>query len=137
MNQKEIEQFAERIIKETAVVVKNSTETSNSTLLAGVQANHKELADGISGVHTRLDKLNGSVAKHADKLASQDVLNAQMTITQQQIVVDLATLKKREEETNAFRLKSEGSINTFKWLFGFVGLGTLVTFLKVMGIIGQ
>ena len=46
-------------------------------------------------------------------------------------------MKDREEDTNTFRLKSEGSINTFKWLFGFVGIGTLITLLKVLGVIGR
>lgn len=38
------------------------------------------------GINKRLDVLNGSVAKHEARFGSQDVLNAQMTITQQQIV---------------------------------------------------
>ncbi len=94
-----------------------------------------EIKSSIDGTNKRLDNLNGSVSKHEQRLGMQDVLNAQTTITQQQMVVDLALLKKREEETNAFRLKSEGSINTFKWLFGFVGIGTLITLLKVLGAI--
>ncbi len=87
------------------------------------------------GIQKRLDTLNGSVAKHEQRLGTQDVLNAQITLTQAQIIADLKIVKDKEDATNIFRLKSEGSINTFKWLFGFIGIGTLITLLKVLGAI--
>lgn len=31
-----------------------------------------------------------------------------------------------------FRIKTEASINTFKWLFGFLGIGNIIIFLKVV-----
>lgn len=38
-------------------------------------------------------------------------------------------------ENTAWRQKTTGSIQTFKWLFGFLGIGNLVMFLKsVLGL---
>ncbi len=94
-----------------------------------------ELKHAAEGTNKRLDTLNGSVAKHADKLNAQDVFNAQVTLTQAQIVSDQKTMKDSEKINTDFILKTQGSINTFKWLFGFVGIGTLITLLKVLGFI--
>ncbi len=96
-----------------------------------------ELKHVGEGINRRLDTLNGSVAKHADKLANQDVLNAQVTLTQTQIVTDMKDMKSGDKLMNDFILRTQGSISTFKWLFGFLGIGTLVTLLKVLGIIGS
>jgi len=131
MTPDQLQHFDELILK---AVQSGKKETSG--LVSDIKDHHREIKEGIAGITKRLDTLNGSVAKHADKLAMNDILNTQVTMTQTQIVTDLATLKKKEEETSAFRLKSEGSINTFKWLFGFVGFGSLLTLLKVWGIIG-
>lgn len=56
----------------------------------------------VEGINKRLDTLNGSVAKHADKFNAQDLMNVQTTITQQQIVKDLNHLQgvnKEEDNT--------------------------------------
>lgn len=57
---------------------------------------------GIDGTNRRLDNLNSSVAKHEMRLASQDILNAQMTITQSEIVKEIASLKdiNKDKQTN-------------------------------------
>ena len=95
---------------------------------------HEEVIHTIEkvgeGINKRLDVLNGSVAKHEARFGSQDVLNAQMTMSQTQIVSDLSVLKKSEKETTDFRLKTIGSIDTFKWLIGFIGVGTLLSVYK-------
>ena len=44
------------------------------------------------GINKHLDTLNGSVAKHEQRLSAQDVLNAQMTITQAQLVEELKSI---------------------------------------------
>ncbi len=131
----EDKQFIEQAIKEAHLIGLQAGKKESSDLVADVKITHKELKTGIDGINNRLDKLNGSVAKHADKFSGQDILNAQVTITQQQFVNDLIELKKSDKEVTNFMLKSKGSIDTFKWLFAFVGFGTLLTFLKVFGII--
>lgn len=85
-----------------------------------------ELKNTVEGTNKRLDTLNGSVAKHELRLATQDVLNAQITMTQSQVVNDQREMKAQDKVNNDFILRTQGSIQTFKWLFGFVGLGTLV-----------
>lgn len=85
-----------------------------------------ELKHAVEGTNKRLDTLNGSVAKHELRLATQDVLNAQITMTQAQTVADQRDMKTQDKVNNEFILRTQGSIQTFKWLFGFVGLGTLV-----------
>ena len=104
-----------------------SIESHNAILLA-----LGEIKQSVEGVKARMDIANGNTAKHADKLASQDILNAQVTISQQQLLKDIKGLQDLEKANNEFRLTSKGSINTFKWLFGFVGIGTLITLLKVL-----
>lgn len=95
---------------------------------------HEEVIQTIEkvgeGINKRLDVLNGSVAKHEARFGSQDVLNAQMTMSQSQIVSDLSILKNSEKETTDFRLKTIGSIDTFKWLIGLIGIGTLLSVIK-------
>lgn len=89
-----------------------------------------EILKVTEGINARLDKLNGSVAKHADKFATQEVMNAQTTMSQQQIVSDLAIIKDKEEKASIFMYEARGSIGTFKWLIGLIGMGTLLTILK-------
>lgn len=95
-----------------------------------------ELKHTVQGTNTRLDTLNHSTAKHEQRLNSQDVLNSQITITQGQIVSDMKEMKIQDTTNNAFILRTQGSIDTFKWLVGFIGVGTLITLLKVLGFIG-
>lgn len=122
-------------VKEYIFQAIQATKQENSGLIGDIKISHKELKAGIDGINARLDKLNGSVAKHTDKLADHDIINAQVTITQNQLVSDIKTLKEKEEVINNYKLKSEGSINTIKWLLGFIGFGTIMTLMKVLGII--
>lgn len=91
-----------------------------------------ELKQTGEGINKRLDTLNGSVAKHADRLSNHDIINAQTTLSQQQIIKELAQLTKSEEKNNDFRVGSEASLNTFKWLFGFLGIGNIIMFAKTV-----
>ena len=103
-----------------------------------MKAPHDELMQSLTdikqigdGINRRLDTLNGSVAKHEARFGSQDVLNAQVTLSQSQIVKDLQELRTTSSETINFRLKAQGSIETFKWLIGLIGIGTLATAIKI------
>lgn len=91
-----------------------------------------EMKREMEGVNKRLDIANHATAKNIDKLAAQDVLNAQITITQSQLVTELKEMKAGEKINNEFILRTQGSIITFKWIFGFVGFGTLIIFFKVV-----
>lgn len=108
----------------------NFTESHNS-IMVGLG----RIDRGQDGINHRLDTLNSSVAKHELRLGNQDVLNAQITLTQGQIVSDLKEMRVGEKSNNDFILRTQGSINTFKWLIGFIGIGTLLTLLKVLGFI--
>jgi len=139
MEQQELETIINRGIKEAHADGIQSGKKENSDLVSEMKDTHRGIIDGITGIIKRLDTLNGSVAKQQDKLAQHDVINAQMTITQQQIieslkelkVTDLATLKKSDEENTTFRNKADGSLSTFKWLFGFLGFGNIVMIIKL------
>lgn len=125
-----IKDFTEQIIKDTSVVVKNSAERTNSKLIADIQTTHTELKDGITGITKRLDILNGSVAKQQDKLSQHDIINAQTTITQQQIINTLETLKKSDDENTKYITETRAVISVFKWLVGFIGIGNLAVVIK-------
>jgi len=91
-----------------------------------------EIKNTVDGTNKRLDQLNGSVAKHTDKFASQDILNAQTTMTQIQQTSDLQTLKSNDKVFDEFRISFLSSLNTFKWLFGILGIGNLIIFAKII-----
>lgn len=94
------------------------------------------LIKSVDDLNTKVGIQNGAVAKHEARLATQDVLNAQMTITQQQLVEKLSTSLLSEKLNDTFRIESKASIQTFKWLFGFLGVGNMIIFAKVvLGII--
>ncbi len=103
----------------------------------------KRMEDGFNSISKQLDNLERSVVKHAEKLSNQDVLNAQMTITQQQIVGTIVEIKENivkvqsENKTMSdFMVAFTSSLNTFKWLFGLLGIGNVAIFLKViLGVI--
>lgn len=61
-----------------------------------------ELVEGVNGINIHLGALNGSVAKLQDKGNAQDVLNAQMTLTQQQLVTDIKDMKGDRSTMNKF-----------------------------------
>lgn len=131
----------EKLVKEVALVVNQSTKQENSNLIADMKSSHTailtflgEIKNSTEGINKRLDTLNSSVAKHEMRLASQDVLNAQMTITQQSLTEDSKTLKNEAKESNNFRVGFTSSLNTIKWLLGFVGIGNAILFLKFMGV---
>lgn len=60
------------------------------------------ITEGIRGINTHLSTLNGSVAKLQDKANQNDVINAQMTITQQQLVTELGDMKKDKKSMSTF-----------------------------------
>lgn len=100
-------------------------------------SNHNEILHGINdlketgnNIVKRLDMLNGSVAKHEARFGTQDVMNAQTTITQQQIMMDLKDLKTEAKNSSDFRLEANTTINVFKWLVGLIGIGTILTLFK-------
>lgn len=82
------------------------------------------------GINKHLDTLNGSVAKHEQRLSAQDVLNAQMTITQAQLVEELKSIKTKTELSGDFIVSSKATINTVKWLIGVLGIGNIVLIIK-------
>lgn len=99
--------------------------------------NHNEIIHGLNdlkemgnNIVKRLDTLNGSVAKHEARFGTQDVMNAQTTLTQQQIMEDLKVLKAEARNSSDFRLEANTTINVFKWLVGLIGIGTLITLFK-------
>ncbi len=57
-----------------------------------------ELKRGIEGVNHRLDTLNGSVGKHEQRLNGQDIMNAQTTMSQQQLVEKIGGLEITNKE---------------------------------------
>jgi hypothetical protein len=61
-----------------------------------------QIKQSVEGVNKRLDTLNSSVAKHEIRFGSQDILNAQMTISQSQIVKDLDGLKINDKKIQRF-----------------------------------
>lgn len=60
------------------------------------------IAESVRGINLHLATLNGSVAKLQDKASANDVLNAQTTLSQQQIVKELGDLKERKATINQF-----------------------------------
>jgi hypothetical protein len=98
------------------------------------EVSNREIMTAITGIHDRLDKLNGYIAKHENRLNTQDVLNAQMTITQQQLVNDIKDFRKDEETNTEYRIKTRASIDTLKYIIGIVGLGGLIAILKAFSI---
>lgn len=81
------------------------------------------------GINHRLDGLNGSVAKHADKLAAGDVINAQITLTQQQILKDVLTLKEQEKEkSNGWKAMGEKLL--FSVVIPAIGFVILLTLTR-------
>lgn len=90
------------------------------------------LIKSVDDLNIKVGLQNGSVAKHEARLATQDVLNAQMTITQQQLVEKLASSTSNEMENSTFRIKTTASIDTFKWLVGLLGIGNIILISKVV-----
>lgn len=107
---KKLDEYLERI--------RQSGKKESSDIAGEVKISHGEIKLTLDEIKRRLDTANGYTAKHEQRLNSLDVINAQTTLTQQQ------TVKTLEEATQTLkglvkdRDKAEGSIATFKWLFG-------------------
>lgn len=136
---KGLEPYLNEKMKESASHTKNSLLSEESNLVGEIKNSHTIIESRLASIDERFKTLNGSVAKQQDKLAQHDIINAQITITQQQIIdslkelkaTDLATLKKNDEENTKYRNKASGSLDTFKWLFGFLGIGNIALIIKM------
>lgn len=84
------------------------------------------------GINRRLDTLNGSVAKHADRLSNHDIINAQTTLSQQQMMKDLNKLADDNEKNTQFVIDFKASWRTFKYLFGLSLSGNLILIAKTV-----
>ena len=76
-----------------------------------------ELNIMLQNLNTKFDEKFGDMKEILIRIEKHQ--NEQFTSTDDR-------LSKLEEKAN----KAEGSINTFKWLVGAIGIGTLVMFLK-------
>ena len=127
----------QQLIKDTAYMVANSTNKEHSHLIAELRIQNTAILGGMDflkdeALHTNehLSKLNGSVAKHADKLSQIDVINAQTTLSQQQIMQVLKELTDSDKENTKYRFETKAVITAFQWLAGFIGLGTFALVAK-------
>ncbi len=103
--------------------------------MANEDITNREIMTAITGIHDRLDKLNHYTGKHENRLNNQDVLNAQMTLTQQQLVNDINNFKKEESINSDYRVKTKASLDTLKYIVGVVGLSGLIAILKAFSLI--
>jgi len=142
MEQKDIQQFVnvldpffERKIQEAHEVGRQSGKKESSDLAADVT---KKVTDKIEATHgvivLRLDSIdqkqataNGYVAKHEQRLNTQDVMNASTTMALQTITTNLTELVKSDKENTTYRIQSKQTIDNFKT---FLGLG-------LFGILGN
>jgi len=138
MNDQDKQFFQEMLLQ-----ANQSGKKETSDLWGEVKGVHERLELKVDGINKRLDNLNGSVAKHNDKLATHDVINAQNTLILQGVVDSLKEIKTKDgadvrQTSNKlatlekYQNEQIGSINTFKWLFGFLGTGNVIIFLKVV-----
>lgn len=123
---KELEPLLDQKIKESHSTGLESGNKESSRLVDDVLKKVANKLDESHGeIKRRLDTANGYTAKHEQRLNTQDVLNAQMTITQQQTAKTLEGLLEKIEILTTAKASAEGSLATFKWLFGLnlAGLG--------------
>jgi hypothetical protein len=74
---------------------------------------------------------------------SNDVLLEKIENLSEKIERGFQGVHERQDKTNGnvirnteHRLKVESNLSTFKWLFGFLGVGNIILFLKVvLGVI--
>ena len=138
MDEKDLKKI-EEYIKEAHLAGLQSGKKETSDLVGDLKSVNIRVMEGITSINKRLDTITNSVDKQQDKLAQHDIINAQITITQQSIVdalkelktTDLSTLKKNDEENTKWRNKAEGSLSTFKWLFGALGIGNVAMLIKL------
>ena len=127
MTEQELKRFEEFLFK---AVQSGKKETSD--LVLDIKDNHKLILAKVEAIDEHLKNLNGSVAKHNEKLANHDIINAQTTLSLATISENLKSIQTLSIDNNTFKNKAEGSLNTFKWLFGFLGVGNIAVFLKVV-----
>ena len=92
----------------------------------------QKMEDGFSSVNSKLDSLQSIVSKHSEKLISHEVFNAQVNLTTDQLNKAVDGLEKSVAANTKFVTEFKSSLAVFKWLFGFVGIGNLIMFLKVI-----
>lgn len=107
---KKLDEYLERI--------RQSGKKESSDIAGEVKISHGEIKMTLDEIKRRLDTANGYTAKHEQRLNSLDVINAQTTLTQQQTVKTLEEATQTLKSLVKDRDKAEGSIATFKWLFG-------------------
>ena len=132
MNDKDLQQ----LIKEVVAQAKNSLKNEDSNIAGEVKASHKEIKIALASIDQRIKTANSYTAKHEQRLNSQDVFNAQTTMTQTQtlksldeMLIQIKDVSKRLEDISEFKNEAEGSLATFKWLFGLFGIGGLATII--------
>ncbi len=84
----------------------------------------------LTEIEDHLKKLNGSVSKHEQRHNAQDVLNAQMAMSLNQVADSLKKVVESQEKTTAYMLRADGTVTAGKWVIGAIGLGTLATLIK-------
>lgn len=110
-------------------------ESENHNLIMMALGRLEKTADGIN---KRLDTLNGSVAKHADKFVDVDKMNAQMTLTQQQIVKEISELKAQKKEEETEKKEDNRSLKKFwyeriVWAISFIAI-LILTKLGILNL---
>lgn len=60
------------------------------------------VTEGIRAINLHLATLNGSVAKLQDKANNNDIINAQTTLSQQQVVKELTDMKDKRATIDNF-----------------------------------
>lgn len=96
------------------------------------------LEKSIDGVNKRLDTLNGSVAKHAEKIGDIDKINAQMTISQQQLVKDITALQEKNKVEEVDKKEEGRTLRKFwyeriVWAIGFIAI-LILTKLGILNL---
>ncbi len=139
MEKGELEEILKQSIKEAHLVGIQSGKKESSNLIAEVKETHSGILEGIAGINRRLDLVNGNVAKHNEKLAQHDIINAQVTLSQQSILQtigeiksqDLAALKKSDGDNSKYIVETKAIIGAFKWLIGILGIGNIAMLIKI------
>ena len=135
-----LDPFFERKIQEAHEVGRQSGKKESSDLAADVT---KKVTDKIEATHgvivLRLDSIdqkqataNGYVAKHEQRLNTQDVMNATTASSLQNVVTTLDKIVKSEEENTTYRIQAKTTVDNFKWLLGiglFGQLGMIILFV--------
>lgn len=127
MNEKEFKQITEEYLEK----VRQSGKKETSDLVSDIKNFHLQLSNDMQNIIKRLDTANGYTAKHEQRLNTQDVFNAQTTMTQTQTIDSLKTILTRLEDISKFKNEAEGSLATYKWLFGFLGIGGIIALIKL------